>query len=170
VAPRITIRPGSSLDLPAVFALDRESATAPHWPLAEYQAMVEEVAAHAEPRSRCLLVAETEAGGAAGFAVAAVAAGEAELESVVVSRALRRQGIGRRLCETAIQWAQQAGAQALLLEVRASSEAAIGLYRSLGFCAVGRRPNYYSAPADDAILMRRALAGRAGEPGAKAKV
>jgi ribosomal-protein-alanine N-acetyltransferase len=41
------------------------------------------------------------------------------------------------------------------LEVRASNEAALGLYCALGFYETGRRPQYYVTPGgrEDAILM-----------------
>ena len=42
-----------------------------------------------------------------------------------------------------------------LLEVRESNQAAIELYRSLGFVAVGTRRNYYSQPLEDALLLRK---------------
>jgi ribosomal-protein-alanine N-acetyltransferase len=39
------------------------------------------------------------------------------------------------------------------LEVRPSNAGARNLYRSHGFVEVGRRPNYYSAEGEDAIVM-----------------
>lgn len=41
----------------------------------------------------------------------------------------------------------------LTLEVRASNDAAIGLYEKLGFQTVGRRKNYYAQEHEDALLM-----------------
>ena len=45
------------------------------------------------------------------------------------------------------------GARRMTLEVRASNEAAQGLYRSFGFEVVGRRPRYYSDDGEDALIM-----------------
>ena len=47
------------------------------------------------------------------------------------------------------------GATDLFLEVRASNEAAISLYRAFGFNPVGTRKNYYKNPSEDACLMAR---------------
>ena len=43
----------------------------------------------------------------------------------------------------------------LTLEVRASNAPAIALYRKHGFEEAGRRKNYYTKPAEDAIIMTR---------------
>ena len=43
---------------------------------------------------------------------------------------------------------------AWFLEVRESNDAAINLYKTLGFAATGRRENYYSEPPEAAIVMR----------------
>jgi Acetyltransferases len=40
---------------------------------------------------------------------------------------------------------EASGAQSLFLEVAEDNAAALGLYRSLGFVEVGRRPGYYDA-------------------------
>ena len=45
----------------------------------------------------------------------------------------------------------------LTLEVRASNAAAIALYRSCGLGSIGRRPNYYRQPPEDALLLARAF-------------
>lgn len=42
-----------------------------------------------------------------------------------------------------------------MLEVRASNEPAVSVYRKLGFEEVGRRKNYYRNPKEDALIMRR---------------
>ena len=44
------------------------------------------------------------------------------------------------------------------LEVRASNEAALRLYRRAGFRAIGRRRGYYADPIEDAVLLRLDLA------------
>ena len=41
----------------------------------------------------------------------------------------------------------------VFLEVRASNEAALGLYRRFGFSEAGRRANYYERPREDALVM-----------------
>ena len=49
------------------------------------------------------------------------------------------------------------GAEVLTLEVRDSNEAAIRLYAALGFTEIGRRPNYYFHPKEDARILRKDL-------------
>ena len=50
---------------------------------------------------------------------------------------------------------RQRGSRCLTLEVRASNAPAICLYEKLGFRQVGRRPNYYSHPKEDGLILRK---------------
>ena len=61
--------------------------------------------------------------------------------------------------------ARAAGQRMLTLEVRASNEAAIALYRSCGLALVGRRPKYYKRPPEDALLLSRDFVDDADERG-----
>ena len=70
-----------------------------------------------------------------------------------VSELARRNGIGKALCQQVMDWSRYAGANELELEVRASSDGALALYRSLGFVEQGRRREYYRNPTEDAVLM-----------------
>ena len=47
----------------------------------------------------------------------------------------------------------------VMLDVRESNAAAIGLYKKLDFQIVGRRPNYYFDTGEDAFLMRKLIKG-----------
>jgi ribosomal-protein-alanine N-acetyltransferase len=144
------VRAGVESDLRAVMALERATPEAPHWSDAEYAAAIGGGGGYVRRR---LFVAETD-GVVIGFAVGKVAGDLAELESIAVDLRMRRGGVGRALCEAVIQWCREESATAVELEVRAASGGAIGLYQRLGFISVGRRPLYYSGPADDAVLMR----------------
>lgn len=106
-------------------------------------------------------VAEDPAGQVVGYAFCREIAGESELLNLAVTPMLRRGGVGARLLTAALDWARDRGARETFLEVRASNRAAIALYEREGFRAVGRRPDYYQAPAEDAILYRRPIPGRA---------
>nr|WP_255775847.1 ribosomal protein S18-alanine N-acetyltransferase [Microbulbifer sediminum] len=84
---------------------------------------------------------------------------EAEILDVAVAPAWRRRGIARALLQQVIDRLPD-GTSRLLLDVRASNEAARGLYAGLGFVEDGVRRNYYPAAGggrEDAILMSRAL-------------
>lgn len=87
-------------------------------------------------------------------ALVRVVAGEGELLRLAVHPSARRQGHARALVEAIL--ADLAGGlpYGLHLEVRASNEAARALYRATGFAEVGRRPDYYASPVEDAVLMR----------------
>ena len=79
----------------------------------------------------------------AGFVLARLAAGEAEIFTVAVARAHRRQGIGWRLMDAVLRELHAQRAEALFLEVDEANLAALALYRRLGFHEVGKRPRYY---------------------------
>ncbi len=82
---------------------------------------------------------------------------EADVMNVAVSPDYRRQGIGESLMIALGEALASKGIETLTLEVRASNEAAISLYTRLGYEQVGRRPNYYMDPREDALIMRKEL-------------
>ena len=82
---------------------------------------------------------------------------EGDLMTLGVLPHLRRQGLGRVLAQALIGAAKEAGMETLFLEVRASNAPALSLYESLGFAPVGRIRDYYRAPREDALLLRKAL-------------
>lgn len=98
--------------------------------------------------------AAPDSGLLAGFAAFQLAGDEASLDTLAVAPALRRQGVGRCLLHAALAALAAQGAGCCFLEVRLSNAPAIALYQSLGFAAVGRRPGFYRAPAEDALIMR----------------
>jgi ribosomal-protein-alanine N-acetyltransferase len=104
------------------------------------------------------LAVEGEAG-LAGFILCRAIAGEAEVLTLATTPALRRQGVGRALLESAIAAARAAGASAVFLEVAADNVAAIGLYASAAFTQAGVRKGYYrrGPAAMDALVLRRDL-------------
>ncbi len=80
---------------------------------------------------------------------------EADVMNVAVSPEYRRQGIAQRLIEALVAGLKRKEITSLSLEVRASNEPAIALYNKLGFVQVGRRPNYYRNPKEDACILRK---------------
>ena len=75
---------------------------------------------------------------------------EADMMNLAVRETVRRQGIARLLVLSLCRQLHEKGVMSLTLEVRDSNEPAIRLYSSLGFLQVGRRPNYYFHPKEDA--------------------
>jgi ribosomal-protein-alanine N-acetyltransferase len=86
-------------------------------------------------------------------------AGEAELLTIAVDPAHRRQGLGRTLVEAFLAEARQRGAETAFLEVAEDNTAARTLYTAAGFTQTGRRKGYYRGAGRvvDAILMGRTL-------------
>ena len=89
-----------------------------------------------------------------GFAVFDRTLGEeAELHNIAVAPDMRGRGLSRLLMDALIGSAKKNGVCRIMLEVRASNEAAIALYTKYGFEKVGVRPGYYRHPVENAILM-----------------
>lgn len=88
----------------------------------------------------------------AGFLIAHRIKGELHVLSLAVQPESRRLGIGRVLVHAALQEAWSADLDVAHLEVNASNDAAIALYESVGFEAVGIRRRYYR-DGEDAVLM-----------------
>jgi RimJ/RimL family protein N-acetyltransferase len=81
----------------------------------------------------------------------------------------RGRGLGTRLVEKGVAWAQGAGAHKLSLQVWPHNERAIGLYRKMGFVEEGRLRRHYrrrNAELWDAVVMGLLLADDAGAGGA----
>ena len=91
----------------------------------------------------------------AGYIGSQSVLGESDMMNVAVHPAYRRQGIAEALVTQLVQALKEIGNHCLTLEVGASNATAIGLYEKLGFSEVGRRPNYYRNPKEDALILRK---------------
>lgn len=80
---------------------------------------------------------------------------EGYIFNVAVDENARKKGIGTALINTLVTFAKKNSLAFLTLEVRQSNENAIRLYSNAGFVKVGERKNYYSEPAENAILMTK---------------
>jgi [ribosomal protein S18]-alanine N-acetyltransferase len=89
-----------------------------------------------------------------GFFAGWIVEDELHVNNVASHRDYRRIGVGRSLMESAIDETRLRGGAEVVLEVRASNEAAQILYRELGFSFVGRRRDYYRFPTEDALVMK----------------
>ena len=105
------------------------------------------------PLSLWLVAAEDDL--VVGYVGSQSVLGEADMMNVAVHPAYRNRGIARKLIMDLIAALKGNAVHCLTLEVRASNEAAIHLYDSLGFLQVGRRPNYYAAPKEDALILKK---------------
>ena len=81
--------------------------------------------------------------------------GQADMMNIAVDSQFRRQGVAGSLVDALICRLCEKKVTSLTLEVRVSNDAAINLYAAKGFTEVGRRPNYYSRPKEDALILRK---------------
>jgi [ribosomal protein S18]-alanine N-acetyltransferase len=102
-----------------------------------------------------LYVLRTPTARVAAFCACWVIVDELHINTIAVDPARRRQGLARRLMEHVCADAAAAGARHATLEVRRSNEAALGLYRRLGFTVRAVRPRYYSDPEEDGLILSR---------------
>lgn len=79
-----------------------------------------------------------------GFILIRVVVDEAEILTLAVRPAARREGLGGRLVEAAVVRAAALGAERMFLEVAEGNSAARALYARSGFVEMGRRRGYYS--------------------------
>ena len=98
-------------------------------------------------------VTESERGEIAGFIVARRIANDLEILNFAVRPTARRQGIGAALLGEALLWGSAFSAGQAFLEVRASNLAALRFYEQHKFQVTGRRPRYYTAPIEDALVL-----------------
>ena len=81
--------------------------------------------------------------------------GESDMMNIAVHPEHRRKGIAEALVTSLVMELTARGNHSLMLEVRPSNTPAITLYEKLGFTQVGRRPNYYRNPKEDALILRK---------------
>jgi ribosomal-protein-alanine N-acetyltransferase len=147
----VILTPASAADAEALAAAHATSFAAP-WSAADFADLL------ASPGVFALAARTPD--GVRGFILARAVAGEAEILTLAVDPARRRQGAARALLAAAEGAALAAGAETLFLEVAVDNPAAIALYRGAGFEPAGRRRDYYAratAAAVDALVLRKTL-------------
>jgi ribosomal-protein-alanine N-acetyltransferase len=95
-----------------------------------------------------------------GYAIVQLVMDEAHLLNICVEPNMQGQGLGRRIMEHIIDFANTREIALMVLEVRRSNKRAQGLYAQLGFNEMSVRAGYYPAEQgrEDAILMGLDLA------------
>jgi len=132
-------------DVQQVIAIDQISFSLP-WPVSSFRYELTENLA-----SRCW-VAEAD-GRVAAMLVAWFIVDEIHIATIATHPDFRKQGIGEKLLLHTLQSAKAEGAVSSFLEVREGNDAAIMMYRKLGYVESGRRAGYYKDNGEDAILM-----------------
>jgi [ribosomal protein S18]-alanine N-acetyltransferase len=148
-APTFWIAPlEGDQDLDGVLAVEAESFTNP-WTRAMY-------AWELQNRNVChIYVARTPTCPVAGFCAFWLVFDEIHINNVAVLPRFRGGGMGSAILRHVLAQARELGANRATLEVRASNAGARRLYERLGFRTAGRRPNYYSSPVEDALILWR---------------
>lgn len=95
-----------------------------------------------------------EDGRAVGYMGMWALSGEGHITNVAIGRDYRRRGFARALIQHFTDIAKKENLEFMTLEVRASNEPAIALYKSFGFRDVGVRKNYYDNK-EDALLLTK---------------
>lgn len=90
-----------------------------------------------------------------GYIGMSVVIDEGYIFNVAVNADFRRKGVGTALINELVTYGKKNNLCFITLEVRESNQAAISLYSDFGFIKVGERKNYYSDPAENAILMTK---------------
>ena len=114
------------------------------------------IAAELDCRLSCWLVA-LDREKVIGYVGSQTVIDESDMMNIAVHPDFRRQGVAEALVGSLSDALRLRGSKALTLEVRVSNVPAIRLYQKLGFGQVGRRPNYYRNPKEDALILRKAL-------------
>jgi ribosomal-protein-alanine N-acetyltransferase len=149
---KLSIRPGTSADLPAMMTLEKHAVTVARWSQEQYETLF-----RASSPPRVALIIEEDAQ-VQGFLIARVVEKEWEIENIAITGPARRRGLGTRLLGELLDLARARGAEAVFLEVRESNRAAQALYEKCLFLESGRRRSYYKGPEEDAILYRFSFA------------
>ena len=140
------IVPMEAVHVEAVAALEAETFSAP-W------SDVSIAGELTNPLSLWLVALDGEA--VVGYVGSQAVLDEADMMNLAVKPSHRRRGIAGALVEALTQALRMREVHSLTLEVRATNEGAIALYRACGFSQVGRRPRSYTKPTEDALILRK---------------
>jgi ribosomal-protein-alanine N-acetyltransferase len=140
---RFRIRPATDADLPAIAEIERQCFPDP-WSEDSFRSFLHGPARVVERDGTVV---------AYGFARSAIDSGE--ILNVAVASQHRREGIAGAIVADLCSALEAEGVTDVFLEVRLSNAPARALYGRLGFAPVGRRPRYYHAPVEDALILHR---------------
>lgn len=148
--PLTTVAPAAIDDAEIIHAI-AIAANIDAWSPADY--------CHEVQRPDSIVLKASTNGTLNGFVVARIVPGtddrpDAELYNVAVSVEYRRKGVGGRLLNLLRQVLLRRNVACIWLEVRESNHNAIDFYGKHGFIVEAKRPNFYSNPVGNALIMR----------------
>lgn len=172
VPPGFLIRPMTVWDVPEVLQHEQTLFPLDAWPPEFYEAELAQSGPHGaddlagRPTTRDYRVvvrdesADTEAGhhpgDIVGYGGIMVAGDVADVQTIGTAAEVQGRGLGAAQLAWMIAESAHRGAEALMLEVRASNEPARRLYERHGFVHIHTRRRYYPG-GEDALIMRREL-------------
>lgn len=136
-------------DVRRISEIERLSFTDP-WPEISFEDI-------AEGKKDCIFITAYSDGEPSGFGCMYTVLDEAHIMNIAAAPDCRRRGVASMIMDALISDAISKGVSVMMLEVRESNQAAIGLYKKYGFEEVGVRKNYYRKPTENAILMNKDL-------------
>jgi ribosomal-protein-alanine N-acetyltransferase len=140
------IEPMTLADLDEVVALEQVCFSAP-WPRRAFQNDIH------NSYARYVVLRAADSPTVLGYAGLWLSVDEAHITTLAVRPNHRRRGLGELLLLHLFDLAAEVETRFLSLEVRASNEAALSLYRKYGFRQEGVRPRYYPDTGEDALIM-----------------
>lgn len=143
-AEEATLRAMTLSDLAQVMKIERRSYPFP-WTQGIFQDCM-------RVGYRCLVMEHL--GEMQAYGIASVSAQEGHIMNICVQPDARGAGLGRKLLQALMDYAQEQQADTIFLEVRPSNKSAIRLYRDMGFNEIGVRKDYYPAEQgrEDALV------------------
>lgn len=112
--------------------------------------------------SEYIVAIDEETGTVAGYGGVWFMYDCADITNIAVAPKMRRGGLGEKILTLLTDISKERGMMSITLEVRASNEPAIALYKKCGFVECGLRKRYYQGN-EDALLMSKTLGGMTDE-------
>ncbi len=138
------IRPMVPRDLSQVCAIERDVYTH-EWSLSLFEQELQ--------RDTSIALVCEDDGRVVGYLVADMFVDVWHVMNVAVHYGYRRMHVASDLLGAYFDITERRAHRGHTLEVRASNQAAIDLYRSYGFVGTGIRPRYYEDNSEDALIM-----------------
>ncbi|MCE5194681.1 MAG: ribosomal protein S18-alanine N-acetyltransferase [Nitrospiraceae bacterium] len=146
---KFTLREMTEADLPQVIEIENLSFSTP-WSAESFKTEISSSSSIAK-------TAVSENYNVIGYICAKKILDEAHILNIAVHKNFREKGIARKLIQSVLDELRENECRILYLEVRASNNIARKLYESFGAEVIGLRKQYYTHPAEDAVLMKLKL-------------
>lgn len=135
-------------DLKGVLSIEKASYRLP-WSRQAFESEIR--SRHAHP----IVISQPRTPGVLGYLCCWIVQDECHILNLAVHPAFRRMGFASRLIQSLFGLCRDRRIGRFFLEVRASNDNAISLYRKSGFEVCGVRKRYYPDTGEDALIMRR---------------